>query len=77
MGTVKIGTTADDDGYLTTLTAGASSTPASKNAPGDWDGALVSPALSYPKIAKGTLVLVTITHASMVNPDCILTFLEG
>jgi len=76
VGTAIIGTTADDDGYITAVTFGASNVPVSKGY-GDFNGALVLPAGTFPKIAKGTVVWVTVTHNSMINPDIILTFLEG
>jgi hypothetical protein len=76
VGTVIIGTAADDDGYLKAFTFGASGTPLTANR-GDFDGALNADTAEYPHIAKNTVLLITITHNSMVSPDLALTFLEG
>ena len=76
VGTVIIGTDADDDGYLTTFTFGASNTPATADR-GNFAGALNTDTAECPHIAKGTVLLITCAHNSMINPDLALTFLEG
>lgn len=76
VGSVIIGTDADDNGYLTTFNFGASNVSAVADR-GDFAGALNSDTAECPHIAKGTVLLITVTHASMINPDLALTFLEG
>lgn len=76
VGTVKVGTDADDDGYLKAFTFGASNVPTVANR-GDFDGALNSDTAECPHIAKDTVLLITCAHNSMINPDLALTFLEG
>lgn len=76
VGSVIIGTDADDNGYLTTFAFGASNVPATADR-GDFAGALNSDTAECPHIAKGTVLLITVTHNSMINPDLALTFLEG
>ena len=74
----KIGTDADDDGYLPAFTFGASNVPTVADR-GDFDGALNPDTAECPRLAKGTVLLMTYTvaHNSMINPDLALTFLEG
>lgn len=76
VGTVKIGTDADDDGYLPAFTFGASNVPTTADR-GELTGALNSDTAECPHIAKGTVLLITVAHNSMINPDLDLTFLEG
>jgi len=76
VGSVIIGTDADDNGYLTTFTFGASNVPTVADR-GDFAGALNADTAECPHIAKGTVLLITVTHNSMINPDLALTFLEG
>jgi hypothetical protein len=76
VGTVKIGTDADDDGYLPAFTFGASNVPLTADR-GDFSGALNGDAAECPRLAKGTVLKITIAHNSMINPDLALTFLEG
>lgn len=76
VGTVIIGTDADDNGYLTEFTFGASNVPATAGR-GDFAGALNTDTAECPHIAKGTVLLITVAHNSMINPDVCLTFLEG
>jgi hypothetical protein len=71
-----VGTTADDNGYLTAFTPGANATAVTKNR-GDFDGALVADTNECPHIAKDTVLLLTYTHASASDVDIALTFLEG
>ncbi len=70
VGKIDIGTDADDDAYLDGKDFGASNVPTTFGR-SDFVGA------EYPHFAAGTVLKVTITHASMINPDAILTFLEG
>lgn len=76
VGTVKVGTDDDDDGYLTATTFGASNVPVTKDR-GDFAGALNSDTAECPHIASGTVLKITIAHNSMIHPDLALTFLEG
>lgn len=69
-GTIKIGTDADDDLYLVAKDFGASNVPKTYGR-ADFVGA------EYPHLAKGTVLKITVAHASMVHPDAALTFLEG
>jgi hypothetical protein len=57
--TLKVGTTSDDDGYLTAAVIGDSGAPAEKTRT-DFAGALVSPTQQYPHIADGTVVMFTL-----------------
>lgn len=76
VGTVIIGTDADDNGYLTAFTFGASNVPAIADR-GDFAGALMTDTSQCPRLKKGDILLITVTHNSMINPDLQLTFLEG
>ena len=76
VGTLILGTLADDNGYLTTFTFGATGVPTTADR-GDFDGALNPDTAECPHLAAGTVVLLTVTHASMIGPDVALTFLEG
>ena len=76
VGTVKVGTDADDDGYLQAFTFGASNAPATADR-GDFNGALNGDTAECPHIAKGTVLKITVAHNSMIHPDLALTFLEG
>lgn len=71
-----VGTTADDDGYITAFTPGANATAVTKDR-GDFDGALNPDTAECPHIAKDTVLLLTYTHASASDVDIALTFLEG
>jgi hypothetical protein len=70
VGKIDIGTDADADAYLDDKTFGASGVPTVLGR-ADFVGA------EYPHFAAGAVITVTITHASMINPDAILWFLEG
>lgn len=72
---LKIGTAEDDDGYIKAHTPGANATAVTKDR-GDFDGALNADT-ECPHIAKGTVLLLTYTHASASDVDIALTFLEG
>ena len=80
-GAVKIGTLADDDGYLTAFTMGVSGTPLEVKTPAAFTGALLTGADSgqFPHIAAGTIISVTITdHAShCTGVDVTIIFTEG
>jgi|SRR5450759_2357409 len=76
VGTLKVGTHADDDGYLTAFTFGATNVPTTVGR-GGFNGALNRDAAEYPHILQGTVLKLTVVHASMINPDVALTFLEG
>jgi hypothetical protein len=71
-----VGTTADDNGYVTAFTPGANATAVTIDR-GDFDGALNPDTNECPHIAKDTVLLLTYTHASASDVDIALTFLEG
>ena len=70
VGTVKVGTDADDDLYLVAKDVGASNTPKVYGR-ADFVGA------EYPHIPAGTVLKITVAHGSMIHPDICLHFLEG
>ncbi len=70
VGTLKIGTAADDDAYAAAKTFGASGVP-TELVQADFSGG------QYPNIPKGTNIMLTVTHNSMINPHMVLTFTEG
>ena len=76
-GTLKIGTTSDDDAYLLAENFGVSDSPAEVNTPAGFDG--VTAGGQYPHIPTGTDVLLTITdHGSHMAAACVvLTLTEG
>jgi hypothetical protein len=76
-GTLKIGSTSDDDYYLAAENFGVSGTPTEVATPAGFDG--VGAGGAYPHVLDGTTVSVLITdHAShMANVCVILTFTEG
>jgi phage tail sheath gpL-like len=76
VGSLDIGTDVDPDGYLDGVTPGASNVPATFDR-GDFNGALNPDTAECVHLAKGTVLIVTVTHNSMINPDVALTFLEG
>ena len=71
-----IGTAADDDGYIKSYVPGHNAT-ADKRDRGDFDGALNPNTAECPHIVAGTVLLLTLTHASASDVDIALTFLEG
>ena len=78
--TLKVGTSADDDGYITAFTIGDSSVPTEKEALTDFDGALADS--QYPHIADGTVVVLTLDHdgasgTAAQNVTIVCTFTEG
>ena len=44
---------------------------------GDFTGALNPDTAECPRLAKGTVLKITVAHNSMINPDLALTFVEG
>jgi hypothetical protein len=79
--TIIIGTSADDNGYLTSSDVGDSGTPAEFDRD-NFTGALVSPSGEYPHITNGTIVVVTVDYdgssgTAAQNLSVALTFLEG
>ena len=68
--------TSDDNGILATHVPGANAMFVTKDR-GDFDGALVADTAECPHLAKGTVLLLTFTHASASDVDIALTFLEG
>ena len=80
--TIYMGTSADDNGYLTSTTIGDSGTPAEWDLD-DWDGALITNAgKDYPHVTDGTIVLVTLDYdgasgTAAQNVSITLTFSEG
>ena len=77
VGTLKIGTTSDDDAYLLAENFGASGTPAIVSTPAGFDG--VTAGGQFPHIAKSSVVSILVTdHAShMANVCVILTWTFG
>ncbi len=69
-GTLKVGKSDDDDAYMAAKNFGASGVPAEY----DWNDFINS---QYPHIPKGTNIMLTVTHNSMINPHMVLTFTEG
>ena len=76
-GTLKIGSTSDDDYYLAAENFGVSGTPVVVSTPAGFDG--VGAGGVYPHILKGTVVSILITdHAShMANACVVLTWTFG
>jgi hypothetical protein len=76
-GTLKIGTTSDDDAYLAAENFGVSGTPVEVSTFAGFDG--VTGAGQFPHILDGSVISVLVTdHAShMANVCVILTFTEG
>ena len=80
--TMKIGTSADDDGYLAACVVGDSATPVEKDL-GDFAGALVTDYLNEcPHITDGTIMIITIDYdgaSGTAGEDLtiVLTFSEG
>jgi len=76
-GTLKIGTSADDDGYLLAENFGVSGTPVEVSTPAGFDGVLAG--AQFPHIMDGTIISITVTdHGShMANVYVALTFSKG
>lgn len=78
--TLKVGTVADDDGYITAYAVGQSNVPVVKAA-GDFNGALVTVGLR-PRLLKGGDVLLTLDFdgaagTAGANVTVVLAFSEG
>jgi hypothetical protein len=78
--TLIVGTSADDNGYITSFTIGDSGTPVEKEALTDFDGALASN--QFPHIVDGTIVVATLDYdgssgTAAQNVTLVLTFVEG
>jgi hypothetical protein len=71
-----LGTAADADGYLQAFAPGANATAVTKDR-GDFNGALNTNTAECPHIAKDTVLIAVLTHASSSDFDLALTFLEG
>lgn len=71
-GSIKLGTTSDDDAYLEAFTCGVSSNPSEADRD-DFVGG------QFPRIADGDICKLTVTdHAlHMANVCVVLTFAEG
>ena len=78
--TLKVGSSADDDGYITAGVIGDSGTPVEKEAITDFAGALADS--QFPHIVDGTIVTVDLdfdgaTGTAAQNVTIVLTFTEG
>ncbi|HEC61440.1 MAG TPA: hypothetical protein ENI27_04220 [bacterium] len=80
---LNIGSSSDEDGYLTKYDIGVSDTPVQKEALTDFDGAL---ALSqFPRISDGDIVVLVLDYNyngggganASADVTIVLTFLEG
>ena len=76
-GTLKIGSTSDDDAYLAAEDFGVSGTPVEVATPAGFDGATA--AGQYPHFSDGDVISVLVTdHGShMANAYVVMTFTEG
>lgn len=80
--TLKIGTSADDDGFLTAAAIGDSGTPVEFER-ADFDGALLASAgREFPRISTGTVVSLDLDHdgaagTAAADVTIVLTFAEG
>jgi len=78
--TLKAGTSADDDGYITAFAIGDSGTPVEKEALTDFDGALADS--QYPHITDGTIIVLTLDYdgaagTAAADVPSVCTFTEG
>lgn len=78
--TLKVGTSADDDGYITAFAVGDSGTPVEKEALSDFDGALADG--QYPHITDGTIINLAVDYdgasgTAAQDLTVVLTFTEG
>jgi len=78
--TLKIGTTTDDDGYITAFAIGDSSAPVEKQALSDFDGALADS--QFPRISDGDVVKLTLDYdgaggTAAADVTIVLTFVAG
>jgi hypothetical protein len=76
-GTLKIGSTSDDDAYLKAENFGVSGTPTEVATPAGFDG--VTAGGQYPHFLDGDIIscLVTDHGSHMANALVVLTFTEG
>ena len=79
---IKIGTSADDDGFLELKDIGEQNVPITFSR-ADFDGALLSdPGNEFPRIRAGDVVVVTLIYGDVKGTAAddvtlVLTFLEG
>ena len=78
--TMIVGTSADDNGYITAGVIGDSGVPVEKEAITDFAGALADS--QYPHIVDGTIVTVDLDYdgasgTAAANVTIVLTFTEG
>jgi len=79
---IKIGTSADDDGFLELKDIGEQNVPITFSR-ADFDGALLSdPGNEFPRIRAGDVVVVTVIYGDVKGTAAddvtlVLTFLEG
>lgn len=78
--TLKVGTTTDDDAYITAFAIGDSSVPVQKEALSDFDGASANS--QYPRISDGDVLKLTLDYdgasGTAVNDFAVvLTFQPG
>jgi hypothetical protein len=76
VGSLRIGTEADDDGYLPATNIGANNAPASVGR-GGFTGSLNPDPAECPHLLRGTVLRVQLAHNSSIHPDIALTFVEG
>jgi len=79
--TLIVGTSADDNGYITSYAIGDSGTPVEKGALTDFNGALVTSG-AYPQVSDGTLFMATLDFdgaagTAAQNVTIVFTFQEG
>ena len=79
--TLKVGTSADDDGVFAAATIGDSSTPKIWDK-GDFSGALGVAGSGLPHFAKGTIIAWVLDYdgaggTASANVDLLFTFVEG
>jgi hypothetical protein len=80
--TIIVGTSADDNGYITAAVIGDSATPAEFEL-ADFDGALVTdPGHEYPHVVDGTIMVVIVDFdgdegTAAEDVTIVLTFSEG
>ena len=78
---IKLGTTVDDDGYLTAAAVGQSGAPAVFDR-GDFNGALNADTAECPHLDAGTVLLLTVDFDGAAgtagqNVSVVVTLLEG
>jgi hypothetical protein len=78
--TLKVGTTTDDDGYVTAYAIGDSGAPVEKQVLSDFDGALAGS--QFPRISDGDVVKLTLDYdgssgTAAADVTIVLTFQAG